>query len=74
MWKPQQLVNAFQCPGPTLQARGGRTQDQWTVMISASPFGNFAGVVAGHIILLVAGLVFLIQDDNPDIIQGGKRR
>ena len=57
-----------------LHRRGGRAQHQQGIILHAAVLCHIPGMVAGDILRFVAGLLFLVQNDEAQIVQGGKDR
>ena len=56
----------------TLERRGGGPEQDDALLHFSPNDGNIAGVVAGRFLLLVGGLVFFIDDDEPDVFERGE--
>jgi len=57
-----------------LHRGGGRAQHQQGVVLDAAVFGHVPGVVAGDVFRLIAALLLLVQNDEPQVGQGGEHR
>ena len=55
---------------PRFKGRRGRAEDDWTVFQMGAHYGDVARVVARRFVLLVARLVLLVDDDEPEVFDG----
>ena len=68
----EQMVGSLFGKEHGLHRRGGRTQKQQCVAVCTAVLCHIAGMIPGHVFRLIAVLLLLIQNDQPQILQRSK--
>ena len=73
-WHFNQPINTLNCSGIGFQRRRGTCQNDQRMMMSSSLQSDIATMIAWRGILLIAGIVLFIHDDDTQIIKRHKNR